>query len=182
MSRIGKKPIPIPSGVKVIMKPGCVEVSSSKGKVVENIHPNITVDLDQEKNELTVNRPDDSKENKALHGLFRSLLANAVHGVSQGFEKKLDIVGTGYNAKLKGNILELQIGFCLPKQVAIPEGIQVEVPSPTKIAIKGCNKQQVGQFAANVRKIRPPEPYKGKGIRYENEVIIRKAGKSFGSG
>lgn len=181
MSRIGKKAIPIPQGVKIILKPDAVEVSSAKGKVTERIHPNIKVELDEAKNELKVLRPDDTKSNKALHGLFRALLANAVKGVSQGFEKKLDIVGTGYNAKLQGKQLTLQIGFCLPKNVSIPEGIQVEVPSPTKVVIKGCDKQQVGQFAAIVRGIRPPEPYKGKGIKYEDEVIVRKSGKSFGS-
>lgn len=182
MSRIGKKIISVPKGIKVILKPGSVEVSSSKGKVVQSIHSNITVDWDEKKSELKVNRPDDSKQNKALHGLFRSLLANAVVGVSKGFEKKLDIVGTGYNVKLKGKSLVLQIGFCQPKEIMIPEGIQVEVPSQISIIIKGCCKQQVGQFAANVRKIRPPEPYKGKGIRYSDEVIVRKSGKSFGSG
>lgn len=181
MSRIGKKAIPIPQGVKVILKPGTVEISSQKGKVTEQIHPSIKVELDEQKNELKVLRPDDTKQNKALHGLFRALLANAVMGVSQGFMKKLDIVGTGYNAKLQGNELALQIGFCLPKKVAVPEGIKVEIPTPTKIIISGCNKQQVGQFAAHVRGIRPPEPYKGKGIKYEDEVIRRKSGKSFGS-
>jgi len=182
MSRIGKKPIPIPDGVKVNLNGNKAEVSGKLGSMTQEFHSSMAVVVNDEAKCLEVSRPNDEKANKALHGLVRSLLANAVHGVSQGFEKKLEIVGTGYNAKLKGKHLELQIGFCLPITMEIPEGLSLEAPSPTKITIKGCNKQMVGQFAANVRAIRPPEPYKGKGIKYEGEIILRKAGKSFGAG
>ncbi len=181
MSRIGNKAIPLPDGVKLDVTPKFAEVSGPKGKVHQLIHPNIKVEIDEESKSVKVTRPDDTKENKALHGLVRALIANAVAGVTKGFEKALNIVGTGYNAKLKGKHLELQIGFCLPVNMMIPEGITVEVPEPTRIVIKGCDKQQVGQFAADVRKVRPPEPYKGKGIRYADEVVKLKAGKSFGS-
>ena len=162
------------------MTPGHVEVKGPKGKVVQEFPSVITLEKDEEKKVILVKRPNDEKQSKAFQGLTRALVANAVKGVFDGFEKALDIIGTGYNAKLKGRHVELQLGFCLPKSVMIPEDIQVEVPQPTRIVVKGCNKQAVGQFAANLRAIRPPDPYKGKGIRYVNEVVKLKASKSVG--
>lgn len=179
MSRIGKKPIPIPKDVEVNLQPGSIETKGPKGTMKQDFPASIEVQLDNDR--ICVQRPDDLKQSKAFQGLTRALIANAVNGVSTGFEKSLDIVGTGYNAKLKGKHLELQIGFCLPKALMIPEGLTVEVPSPTKIIVKGCNKQLLGQFAANVRAIRPPDPYKGKGIRYSNEQVKLKASKSIGA-
>jgi len=184
MSRIGKKPIQIPDGVKVILKPGCADISGPLGKFSQPFHPTIIVQVDEAKKLIIASRPenDNTNQSKALHGLVRALLANAVQGVTQGFEKRLHIEGTGYNAKLKGKHIEISVGNVMPTSLEIPDGLKVEVPQPTKVVVKGLNRQLVGQFAASIRAIRKPEPYKGKGIRYENEVIRRKAGKSFGSG
>jgi large subunit ribosomal protein L6 len=180
MSRIGKQPIPIPSGVKVALSKTEVKVSGPKGDAVAMVHPAIQVV--EEEGALHVRRPTDSKQHRALHGLTRSLIASAVEGVVTPFKKTLEIVGVGYSAKLQGKKLTLQIGFCHPVDFDIPDGIELEVPTNQVIHVSGCNKQRVGQFAANIRKVRPPEPYNGKGIRYQNERIIRKAGKSFVSG
>jgi large subunit ribosomal protein L6 len=180
MSRIGKQPIPVPAGVAVSVGKTDVTVKGPKGTVVAPLPPAMKVV--EEEGVLRVERPTDSKQHRAFHGLTRSLLASAVQGVTEPFRKVLLIVGVGYNAKMEGKRLTLQIGFCHPVHFDIPEGIEVETKTPQRIVVTGCDKQGVGQFAANVRKVRPPEPYNGKGIRYENERVIRKAGKSFVSG
>ncbi len=180
MSRIGKAPIPIPAGVEVAMQPGLAKVKGPKGKLDQVLPREISVE--QKDGVLHLTRDKDGKRHRAMHGLARSLLANAVHGCSSGFEKVLMIVGVGYRAQLQGRTLNLQIGFCHPVQMEIPQGIELEVPSQTRIEIRGADKQQVGQFAAEVRRVRPPEPYKGKGIRYEMEKVKLKAGKKFAGG
>jgi large subunit ribosomal protein L6 len=175
MSRIGKKPIPIPSGVEVEISPGSVAVKGPKGRLEERINPEITVA--QEDGALTVSRPTDRADHRALHGLTRSLVANMVTGVTDGYERRLEIQGVGYRAALRGSDLEMQLGFSHPVAVKAPEGISFEVPQPTQIVVRGISKQQVGEIAAQIRKWRPPEPYKGKGIRYEGEQVQRKVGK-----
>jgi large subunit ribosomal protein L6 len=175
MSRIGRKPIPIPAGVEVDIKPGNVSVSGPKGSLSERIDPDITVALDDGR--LLVSRPTDRGEHRALHGLTRSLVANMVTGVTDGFERRLEIQGVGYRAALRGSDLEMQLGFSHPVNVKAPDGISFEVPQPTQIVVRGISKQQVGEIAAQIRKWRPPEPYKGKGIRYEGEYVQRKVGK-----
>ena len=175
MSRIGKKPIPIPSGVEVEISPGSVAVKGPKGRLQERINPEITVA--QEDGALTVSRPTDRADHRALHGLTRSLVANMVTGVTDGYERRLEIQGVGYRAALRGADLEMQLGFSHPVAVKAPEGISFEVPQPTQIVVRGISKQQVGEIAAQIRKWRPPEPYKGKGIRYEGEQVQRKVGK-----
>lgn len=183
MSRIGKKTIPVPDGVKLNIKTGCVEMTGPKGSVTQTFPEVMSIEYDQANKSLKVVRPDDEKLSRSYHGLTRTLLANAMHGVTQGYQRTLEITGTGYNAKLKGKHLELQVGFCLPQPIMIPDGISVDLPTPIRIIIRGCNKQLVGQFAANVRAIRPPDNYKGKGIKYEGEVVKIKAGKAVtGSG
>ena len=184
MSRIGKQPVAIASGVKVASsKHGDgtrVQVEGPKGKLASDFRS--TVDISVEGSEILVKRQDDLAFSRAYHGTVRALLANMVHGVTEGFEKKLTIVGVGYNAKVQGKKLVLAIGFCHAVEFDIPAGLEVKCPAPTSIIVQGADKQAVGEFAAKVRKVRPPEPYKGKGIRYENETVIRKAGKAFGSG
>ena len=175
MSRIGRKPIPIPAGVTVAIEPQLVTVNGPKGELRENIHHDITVA--QEGEELLVSRPTDRGEHRALHGLTRSLVANMVEGVTNGFEKALEIQGVGYRAQLKGKDLELALGYSHPVSVPAPDGIEFEVPQPTRVVVRGISKQQVGETAAYIRKQRPPEPYKGKGIRYEGEYVARKVGK-----
>jgi len=182
MSRIGKQPIAIPDGVKVDLGKTEVKVTGPHGTVTAPVHPSLTVEWTEENKVLAVNRPTDSKQHRALHGLTRSLVASAVQGVKEPYRKVLEIVGVGYTAKMAGQTLTLQIGFCHPVKFDVPDGLQVETPTNQRIDITGCDKQQVGQFAANVRKVRPPEPYNGKGIRYRDERVIRKAGKSFVSG
>jgi len=179
MSRIGKKPVEIPSGVTVTQDGQDVTVKGPKGELKLAVHPNMSVGI--EDNALQVSRPDDARENRALHGLTRSLIQNMVDGVQKQFERRLTIVGVGYNATLIGSKLQLQVGFANTVVLEIPAGVDVEVPTPTNVIVRSCDKQAVGQFAANVRLVRPPEPYKGKGIRYENEQVRRKAGKAFGS-
>jgi len=176
MSRIGKLPIAIPAGVDVAIDGSTVTVKGPKGTLTRQFHPNISI----EKSEATINvtRPDDAQQNRALHGLTRSLLANMVTGVNDGFKKDLEINGVGYRALKQGNQLVLNVGYSHQVIMDPPEGVTVEVPSPTKISILGYDKQRVGQFAAEVREKRPPEPYKGKGIKYAAEVIRRKEGKS----
>ena len=175
MSRIGKKPISVPTGVTVSIEPSLVRVNGPKGELTERIPRDITVA--QEGEELIVKRPTDRGEHRALHGLTRSLVANMVEGVTTGFQKTLEIQGVGYRAALKGRDLELALGYSHPVSVKAPEGIEFEVPQPTRVIVKGNSKQQVGEIAAIIRKQRPPEPYKGKGIRYEGEYVARKVGK-----
>jgi large subunit ribosomal protein L6 len=175
MSRIGRKPIPVPETVTVTIEPELVRVHGPRGELSERVHRDITVA--QEDAELVVKRPTDRGEHRALHGLTRSLVANMVEGVTTGFEKRLEIQGVGYRAALKGKDLELALGYSHPVSVKAPDGIEFEVPVPTRIVIKGNSKQAVGEIAAIIRKQRPPEPYKGKGIRYEGEYVARKVGK-----
>ena len=177
MSRIGRAPITVPSGVEVTIAGGTVTVKGPKGVLSRPIPGEIT--LRQEDSTVLVERPDDERQNRALHGLTRSLVNNMVVGVTNGFNKDLEIVGVGYRATAKGpNQLELALGFSHPVVVDAPEGISFEVPQPTRISVKGIDKELVGQVAANIRKIRKPEPYKGKGVRYAGERVIRKAGKA----
>ncbi|HWI07317.1 MAG TPA: 50S ribosomal protein L6 [Solirubrobacteraceae bacterium] len=175
MSRIGKKPIPLPAGVTVSIEPEVVRVNGPRGELSERVPLAITIE--QEDDQLVVRRPTDRGEHRALHGLTRSLVANMVEGVTTGFQKTLEIQGVGYRALLKGRDLELALGYSHPVPVKAPDGIEFEVPQPTRIVVKGNSKQQVGEIAANIRKQRPPEPYKGKGIRYEGEYVARKVGK-----
>src|ERR1700694_3157946 len=177
MSRVGKQPIPIPTGVEVAIEGSRVKVKGPKGELEHQAPPSIVVARDGD--DLVVTRPDDERANRALHGLPRSLVANMVAGVSEGFSRDLEIVGVGYRATAQGpNRLELQLGFSHPVRVEAPDGITFDVPQPTRITVRGCDKQLVGQVAADIRKIRKPEPYKGKGIRYSGERVLRKAGKS----
>jgi large subunit ribosomal protein L6 len=177
MSRIGKNPIPVPSGVEVSIVDRHITVKGSQGTLERDLPGEIEVA--QEENTLVVTRPNDERQNRALHGLTRSLVNNMVVGVSAGFTKELDIVGVGYRATAQGpDKIELALGFSHPVHVDAPAGITFEVPQPTRIVVKGIDKELVGQVAANIRKIRKPEPYKGKGVRYLNEVVRRKAGKA----
>jgi len=176
MSRIGKLPIAIPAGVDVNIDGSTVTVKGPKGELSRQFHPNIAIEKNE--NTLHVTRPNDAQQNRALHGLTRSLLANMVTGVNEGFRKNLEINGVGYRALKQGDQLVLNVGYSHQVIMAPPEGVTVEVPSPGKIIISGYDKQRVGQFAAEVREKRPPEPYKGKGIKYAAEVIRRKEGKS----
>jgi len=175
MSRIGRKPIPVPDAVSVEVAPGRVAVKGPKGELTQLLSLDMTVE--QSDGVLTVARPTDRGEHRALHGLTRSLIANMVEGVTDGFEKRLEIQGVGYRAQLKGKNLELALGYSHPVSVEAPEGIEFEVPQPTEIVVRGIDKQLVGQVAADIRKRRPPEPYKGKGIRYRDEHVARKVGK-----
>ena len=175
MSRIGKKPIPVPTSVTVSIEPELVRVNGPKGELTERIPRDITVA--QEGEELIVKRPTDRGEHRALHGLTRSLVANMVEGVTDGYFRTLEIHGVGYRAQLKGKALELSLGFSHPVSIPAPDGIEFEVPQPTRVIVKGISKQLVGEVAATIRKQRPPEPYKGKGIRYEGEYVRRKVGK-----
>jgi large subunit ribosomal protein L6 len=177
MSRIGKQPITIPGGVDVSLDGQHVTVKGPKGALEHDVPDTITVSRDGDT--LVVTRPDDERQNRALHGLTRSLVANMVTGVSDGFSRDLEIVGVGYRATAAGpNRLELQVGYSHPVAVDAPAGVEFEVPAPTRITVRGYDKQLVGQVAADIRKIRKPEPYKGKGIRYADERVLRKAGKS----
>jgi large subunit ribosomal protein L6 len=177
MSRIGKAPIPVPSGVTVTIADRHITVAGPKGSLDRDIPGVITVREDD--GQLLVERPDDERQNRAQHGLTRSLVNNMVVGVTQGFTKELEIVGVGYRATPQGpNAIELALGFSHPVRVEAPAGIEFEVPAPTRIAVKGIDKEAVGQVAANIRKIRKPEPYKGKGVRYAGERVQRKAGKT----
>ena len=175
MSRIGRKPIPVPAGVEVKIEPELVTVTGPRGALSERISRDMTVKQDGDT--LTVERPTDRGEHRALHGLTRSLVFNMVEGVTNGYVKTLEIQGVGYRAALKGKNLELALGYSHPVSIDAPEGIEFEVPQPTRVIVKGNSKQAVGEVAANIRKQRPPEPYKGKGIRYEGEYVARKVGK-----
>src|SRR4051794_22424337 len=172
MSRIGKQPIPVPAGVTVQIEPELVRVNGPKGELHERVNRDITVAQDD--GNIVVTRPTDRAEHRALHGLTRSLVANMVRGVTDGFEKRLEIQGVGYRAQLKGRDLELALGYSHPVPIKAPDGIEFEVPVPTRVVVRGISKQLVGEVAANIRKQRPPEPYKGKGIRYEGEYVPRK--------
>jgi large subunit ribosomal protein L6 len=175
MSRIGKQPIELPSGVNVAISPGRVQVNGPLGELSQNVPPRMQIE--QADGNLVVKRPTERGDDRALHGLTRSLLANMVEGVTKGFEKRLEIQGVGYRAALRGTDLELNVGLSHPVVVKPPQGITFEVPDATTVLVKGIDKQQVGEIAAQVRKMRPPEPYKGKGIRYEGEYVRRKVGK-----
>jgi len=175
MSRIGKQPIPVPAGVMIAIDPERVMVNGPRGELSERVARAIKVE--QVGDEVRVTRPTDRSEHRALHGLTRTLVANMVKGVTDGFEKRLEIQGVGFRAQLRGRDLELALGYSRPVQVKAPDGIEFEVPSPTRIVVRGASKQQVGEVAAYIRKQRKPEPYKGKGIRYEGEHVARKVGK-----
>ncbi len=177
MSRVGRAPIPVPSNVTVTLSGALVNVKGPQGTLERRLPEGITIV--QEGDTLVVSRPDDERRHRALHGLSRSLVANMVSGVTEGFSKELEIVGVGYRAMAKGSTaLELALGFSHPVLVDAPEGISFEVPAPTRIVVKGIDKEKVGQVAADIRKLRKPEPYKGKGVRYANERVLRKAGKA----
>lgn len=178
MSRIGKNPVLIPKGVKAAVSGRRLTVEGPLGKLEHEIHPSVNVTVDPAASTLTVTRDGDARLARAVHGLTRALAANMVEGVSKGFEKKLEIVGVGYLAALQKDVLQLRVGFANELQVKVPAGLNVTCPDQTHITIKGIDKQLVGQFAAEVRSLRKPEPYKGKGIRYENEQVRRKAGKA----
>ncbi|MBU2603727.1 MAG: 50S ribosomal protein L6 [Actinobacteria bacterium] len=175
MSRIGREPIPVPAGVVVKVDGARVVVKGPKGEVSRDVSSAMTVTITD--GVILVTRPSDAATHRALHGLTRALIANMVTGITTGFEKRLDIVGVGYRAALKGSDLEIQVGYSHPVVVTAPANIEFEVPAPTQIVVKGIDKQQVGQVAADIRAIRKPEPYKGKGIRYKGEVVRRKVGK-----
>lgn len=176
MSRIGNQPVKIPDGVTVELAPGEVKVKGPKGELTQSIDQDMKVELDG--GLLTVSRPTDRGPHRALHGLTRSLIANMIEGVTEGFEKRLAITGVGYRAKAAGKGLELSLGFSHPVSMPAVDGIEFEVPQPTEVIVRGIDKQKVGEVAANLRKLRKPDPYKGKGVRYEGEVIRRKAGKA----
>lgn len=176
MSRVGKSPVTVPDGVDIEIDGSSVKVKGSKGELSRTFNERIGFEVDD--GVLTVTRPDDARESKALHGLSRALINNMVVGVSEGFKKDLEIQGVGYRAALKGSNIELQVGYSHSVLVEAPDGITFEVPEPTKISVSGIDKEKVGQVAANIRKVRPPEPYKGKGIRYAGEYVRRKAGKA----
>jgi large subunit ribosomal protein L6 len=183
MSRIGRKPIVIPNGVEVKIANGTVSVKGKNGELKFSPHSAMKVAFDSGSRQLTVTRPNDQRQNRALHGLTRSLLNNMVAGVQTYFEKRLEIQGVGYTAAVAGKTLNLQVGYANTVKMPIPAGVVVECPDNTHVVAKSADKQLVGQFAADVRAVRPPEPYKGKGIRYQNEFVKRKAGKAFaGSG
>jgi large subunit ribosomal protein L6 len=175
MSRIGRQPIELPSGVNVSISPGRVMVNGPLGELTQQVPARMKVEKQDES--IVVTRPTERGEDRALHGLTRSLIANMVEGVTKGFEKRLEIQGVGYRASMRGASLELNVGYSHPVVKDAPQGITFEVPAPNQIVVKGVDKQQVGQVAAEVRKVRPPEPYKGKGIRYEGEYVRRKVGK-----
>ena len=175
MSRIGKQPIELPAGVSVSIAPGRVMVNGPLGELTQQVP--VRMQVDQEDSTIVVKRPTERGDDRALHGLTRSLIANMVEGVTSGFQKRLEIQGVGYRAALRGTDLELNVGFSHPVVLKAPQGITFEVPTPTEIFVKGTDKQMVGQTAAEIRKVRPPEPYKGKGIRYEGEYVRRKVGK-----
>jgi len=175
MSRIGRQPIEVPAGVSVSISPGRVMVNGPLGELSQQVP--VRMQVDHEESTITVKRPTERGEDRALHGLTRSLIANMVEGVTSGFQKRLEIQGVGYRASLRGVDLELNVGYSHPVVLKAPQGITFEVPTPTEVLVKGIDKQAVGQIAAEVRKVRPPEPYKGKGIRYEGEYVRRKVGK-----
>jgi large subunit ribosomal protein L6 len=176
MSRVGKKPIVIPAGVTVTLNNNTVTVKGPKGELTRTFHTDITINV--EENLVTIARPSDVKEHRALHGTTRAVLANMVEGVSTGFTRGLELIGVGYRAQKQGAKLVLNVGYSHPVEIEPEEGLEIEVPANTRIIIKGTDKERVGALAANIRQVRPPEPYKGKGIRYEGEFVRRKEGKT----
>ncbi|HHW44545.1 50S ribosomal protein L6 [Desulfofundulus thermobenzoicus] len=180
MSRIGKQPINLPQGVEVHIEGNTVRVKGPKGQLEREFHRDMRIRM--EDNRLVVERPSDDKQHRSLHGLTRTLLHNMVVGVTSGFEKNLELVGVGYRATKQGNKLVLSVGYSHPVEIVPPDGLEIEVPAPTKIVVRGMDKERVGALAANIRSVREPEPYKGKGIKYEGEQIRRKAGKAGGKG
>ena len=176
MSRVGKKPIEVPADVTVTIEKSTVTVKGSKGELARTFNSDIAIEL--EGNVINISRPSDAKEHRALHGTTRALLANMVEGVSKGFERGLELIGVGYRAQKQGTKLVLNVGYSHPVEIEPETGLEIEVPSATKIIVKGTNKERVGALAANIRDVRPPEPYKGKGIRYEGEFVRRKEGKT----
>lgn len=180
MSRIGKKPVAIPAGVKVEIAGAAVKVEGPKGKLAFQVHPRIQV-AQKDGKEVVCSRAGDTGEDRALHGMVRAILQNMMIGVTSGFEKRLEIIGVGFNAQLSGKTLSLTVGFSHPVKLPVPEGVTVALPDATHIVVSGPDKQKVGQFAAHIREARKPEPYKGTGIRYQGEYVRRKAGKAFGS-
>jgi large subunit ribosomal protein L6 len=176
MSRVGKKPIEIPAGVTVTLNNSTVTVKGPKGELTRSFNPDIEIKV--EENLITITRPSDVKEHRALHGTTRAVIANMVEGVSKGFERKLELIGVGYRAQKQGNKLVLNVGYSHPVEIEPETGLDIEVPTNTRITISGTDKERVGALAANIRQVRPPEPYKGKGIRYEGEFVRRKEGKT----
>ncbi|MBT2694552.1 50S ribosomal protein L6 [Bacillus sp. ISL-55] len=176
MSRVGKKPIEIPAGVTVTLDNNHVTVKGPKGELSRTFHSDIEIKI--EENVINISRPTDNKEHRALHGTTRAVLANMVEGVSKGFERGLELVGVGYRASKQGNKLVLNVGYSHPVEIEAEKGLEIEVPTNTKVIVKGTDKERVGALAANIRDVRPPEPYKGKGIRYEGEYVRRKEGKT----
>ena len=181
MSRIGKKPVPVPAGVDVKVENSTIQIKGSAGDLSWSFDPRMIVEFDADAKEVRVSTPNDQREMRALHGLTRSLISNMVEGVKTPFEKKLEIVGVGYNAQLKGNKIALQVGYANTVELELPSGVQCDLPDNTHITVRSADKQACGQFAADIRKVRPPEHYKGKGIRYQDEHVRRKAGKAFGA-
>lgn len=182
MSRIGKKPVPLPAGVTAKVDGGVVTVKGPKGELKFQFHPHMQVQVDDGAKQLVVSRPDDTGESRALHGLTRALINNMVTGVVTPFERKLEIIGVGYQASLSGKTLNLSVGFANVIKLPVPAGVTCVLPDNTHITLTSCDRQAVGQFAAVIHRVRPPEPYKGKGIRYEGEQVRRKAGKAMASG
>ena len=176
MSRIGNKPVVIPAGVTLDLKDNTVTVKGPKGELTYTFNQNIS--LEQREGEVVFTRPDDSKENKTIHGTTRAVFNNMVVGVTEGFQRELELIGVGYRAQLQGKNLVLNVGYSHPVEFTPEEGVEIEVPSNTKVIVKGYDKQKVGELAANIRGVRPPEPYKGKGIRYVDEFVRRKEGKT----
>ena len=175
MSRIGRKPITLPDGVSVVVRPGLVTVDGPKGQLAQAVPARMKIE--EREGEIVVERPTERGEDRALHGLTRTLIANMVEGVTTGFEKRLEIQGVGYRARLQGKSIELSVGYSHPVTITAPDGIEFEVPAPTQVVVRGIDKQLVGEIAARIRRTRPPEPYKGKGVRYEGEHVRRKVGK-----
>ncbi len=178
MSRVGNKPVPVTDGAKVSLSDNSIEVEGAKGKLSFNYRPEITVAMDDSGKEVVVTRADDERTSRELHGLTRAVIANMIEGVTKGYEKKLEIVGVGYLAAIQGDIIQLRVGFANELHRKIPSDLKVTCPDQTHIVIQGCDKQSVGQFAAEIRSLRKPEPYKGKGVRYQGEQVKIKAGKS----
>ncbi len=176
MSRVGRKPVEIPAGVTVTLNGNTVTVKGPKGELTRTFHSDIEIKV--EDNNVVVNRPSDEKLHRSLHGTTRAIIANMIEGVSKGFERNLELIGVGYRAQKQGKKLVLNVGYSHPVEIEPEEGIEIEVPANTKISIKGTDKERVGALAANIRDVRPPEPYKGKGIRYEGEQVRRKEGKT----
>ncbi len=181
MSRIGRKPVAVPDGVDVKVAGSAITVKGKAGELTWTFHKNMSVGYDDAAREVTVARPADDRLNRALHGLTRAIINNMVRGVVEPFEKRLEVVGVGYNVLLDGKVLQLQVGFANAVRLPIPSGVTCQVPDQTHVVLRSCDRQAVGQFAAVVRNVRPPEPYKGKGVRYQGEYVRRKAGKAMGS-